>query len=169
MFFPWQAYLANSPYWHIYLSLFFSLHYCEVFLVTSWSEMTHLFLHGSCSPAPIPCSRNCRSPPTSAKRGSLLLKHSYTCGYLTPTLFLGTLRSHISDTFCFHPSMDCEGHLWCTCSSCLSIQTLMLCCWQILCSPNSTVQTNTGDKRKVQSPKADYQSNLPSQKRNEEL
>lgn len=89
MFFPWQAYLANSPYWHIYLSLFFSLHYCEVFLVTSWSEMTHLLLHGSCSPAPIPCSRNCRSPPTSAKRGSLLLKHSYTCGYLTPTLFLG--------------------------------------------------------------------------------
>lgn len=42
------------------------------------------------------------------------------------------------------PSID---GLWrspvmaCTCSSWLSIQTLMPCCWQILCSPNSIIQT----------------------------
>lgn len=141
-------------------------------LVTSWSQMTYLFLCGSCSHASSLYSRNSRSLPTSAKKRSLLVTHIPTHVDVWLLLFSLVLRDLISVT---HSG---SIHRWTVKVTCDGMHMQLLTFhsnpYAVLLADlvfSKLRNSNTGvfGLFEVQSSKADYQSNLPSQKRNEEL
>lgn len=142
------------------------------FLVTSWSQMTHLFLHGSCSPAFSLYSRNNRSLLTSAKKGSLLVTHFPThvdIWLLLFSLVLGDLI-YVTHSVSIHRwtvKVTCDGmHMQLLTFNSNPYAMLLT---DLVFSKLHNSNTGMFGLIGVQSPKADYQSNLPSEKHNEEL
>lgn len=132
----------------------------------SWT--THLFLHGSCSLACTSwclCSRPCRSLPPQQKEESLSVRDlpaSYTFGYLTHTVFLGTQRS-LSIWNTQVPPTDGVGRSPGKAHPApqLASKPLVVSSGQISCSLSFK-------QRNVHHPKVGYQSGLSSEKSNDE-